>query len=99
MAQATNIIYGARICLDNREAVSLPKRTQHERIECTEGVIWVTFPGDPKDYLLKTGERLTVGRGATAVISAIGKAAFCLVPAEDSPPRPVGEDLAHTHAA
>jgi hypothetical protein len=99
MANATNITYGARVCLDNREAVSLPKRSRHERIVCTEGVIWVTFPGDPKDYLLKTGERLTVGKGATAVVSAIGKAAFCLVTAGDSPPRPVGEDLARTHAA
>ena len=99
MTTGKNIRCGEPVRLDNREALSLPRQPSCREIVCTEGVIWVTFPGDPLDYLLKRGERLTVGRGGEAVVSAIGKAVFCLTEDDDVPDRPVRQDLTRTHAA
>ena len=79
MATAMNVRYGARVLLDNREAFCLPRQRRGREIVCTEGVIWVTFPDDPHDYLLKKGERILTERNREAVISAIGKAEFSLV--------------------
>jgi hypothetical protein len=90
---------GARIRLDNREVFSLARRAGCREIVCTEGVIWVTFPGDPQDYLLNKGERMLTEASSEVVISGIGKAEFSLIHEGDSPPRPAGEDLTRTYAA
>jgi hypothetical protein len=79
MANGKSAGCGTRINLDNREAFSLPRRSRCREIVCAEGVIWVTFPGDPQDYLLKKGGRVLAGRETSAVISAIGRSAFSLI--------------------
>lgn len=79
MASRSKIRYGERIPLDNREAFSLSRRSGCREIVCTDGVIWVTFQGDPEDYLLRQGGRLLTGEGGNVVISAIGKSGFSLM--------------------
>jgi hypothetical protein len=79
MANAMNVGYNARVRLDNREAVSLPRRSRCREIVCIDGVIWVTFPGDPHDYVLKKGERILAEGNTEAVISGIGKSEFSLI--------------------
>jgi hypothetical protein len=73
-----------RIHLDNREAFSLPRLSRGLEIMCTDGVIWVTFHGDLRDYVLKKGDRLLTVKGGNAVISAIGKSEFALMPGDGS---------------
>lgn len=58
---------------------SLPPSSPCSEIVCTEGVIWVTFTGDPEDYLLSKGGRLSTGKRQGAVISGIGRSEFSLV--------------------
>jgi hypothetical protein len=70
---------GERFFLDGGEAFSLDQSTPCSEIICTEGVIWVTFTGDPEDYLLSKGERLSRGKRQGAVISGIGRSEFSLV--------------------
>jgi hypothetical protein len=76
MMAGKNIRYGARVRLDNRQAVSLPRQPRRREIACTGGVIWVTFPGDPRDYVLRKDERVMAEKNTPAVISAIGKSEF-----------------------
>ncbi len=73
MTTRKGIRSGARIRLEDREAFSLGRGPGDREIACSDGVIWVTFTGDPCDHLLRKGERIPVSRG-TAVVSAIGKA-------------------------
>ncbi len=70
---------GERVLLNNGEAFSLPPSSPCREIVCTEGVIWVTFPGDPQDYVLLKGNRLSTGKKKNAVISGIGRSEFSLI--------------------
>lgn len=79
MTSSTLTRCGQRFALDGGEAFSLPPSLPCSEIVCTEGVIWVTFTGDPGDYLLSKGERLSTGRKRGAVISGIGRSEFSLV--------------------
>jgi hypothetical protein len=41
--------------LDAHDVTTL---SEHEQILVEKGRLWVTYEGDPKDYLVETGERL-----------------------------------------
>lgn len=99
MLNKDRIRCGERISLDDREAFSLPRWSGCREIVCTEGVIWVTFLGDPEDYLLKKGNRIVTTEGGHAVISGIGKSEFSLVQDEGAPGRTPLQELKRTYAA
>jgi hypothetical protein len=79
MTSSTRTRCGQRFTLDGGGVFSLPPSSPCGEIVCTEGVIWVTFTGDPEDYLLSKGERLSTGKKQGAVISGIGRSEFSLV--------------------
>jgi hypothetical protein len=99
MANGKNGGCGTRISLDNRETFSLPRRSRCREIVCIDGVIWVTFSGDRKDYLLGKGERVRAAGDAGAVISAIGRSEFSLVQDDEAAARPALRGLAGVYAA
>ena len=70
---------GERVSLDYREAFPLPRRLACREVVCTDGMIWVTFRGDPQDYILKKGDRLMVGGNRGAIISGLGRSEFSLI--------------------
>ena len=39
-------------------------------LRCLEGIVWVTRPGDPRDYFLRAGEELRLGSAGPAVVEA-----------------------------
>ncbi len=64
--------------LDGREALRIHRLAPCTEIECRDGVTWVTFTGDPTDYILRRGERLLVRQGRGAVFSSLGGSRFFL---------------------
>lgn len=46
------------------------------RVECTEGTLWLTQPGDPQDHLLKAGQSFVVNHAGTVLVQGLpnGKA-------------------------
>jgi len=47
-------------------------KLESETIHCTAGHLWVTFEGDPKDYLLAAGENLVVPNQGKVLVSGPG---------------------------
>jgi hypothetical protein len=82
MASKKKMRLNERIHLDNREAFSLPRLSRGLEVMCTDGVIWVTFHSDPRDYVLKKGDRLLMVKGRNALVSAIGESEFVLLPGD-----------------
>jgi hypothetical protein len=64
------------VILDDRRAMLIRRLPPCAEIECTDGVVWVTFSGDPVDYILRKGDRLVTGKVRNAVFSAMGTARF-----------------------
>ena len=64
------------VVLDGHRAMLIPRLPPCAEIACTDGVIWVTFSGDPADYILRKGDRLLAGRVRDAVFSAMGTSQF-----------------------
>ena len=79
MTRAATMRCGERVLLNNGEAFYLPPSSPCREIVCTEGVIWVTFHGDPQDYVLLKGGRLSTGKKKNAVISGFGRSEFSLI--------------------
>lgn len=46
---------------------------------CDAGVLWVTQPGDNQDYVLTSGQKLTVTKPGKLVIEAMREADFRVV--------------------
>ena len=44
-------------------------------IYCTDGMLWVTQRGDPKDYILNKGEMFTASHSGLVLVQAIKNAA------------------------
>jgi len=98
MAVGKNARCGARLNLDNREVFSVPPQSMCREIVCTEGVIWVTFPGDLQDYVLTKGQSIRAGRNRSALISAIGRSEFSLIQDAGVPAGSALRDLERTWA-
>jgi Protein of unknown function (DUF2917) len=47
-----------------------------DAILVTNGVLWVTQEGDPKDYVLSAGEHFVANRHGTVVVEALTDAAM-----------------------
>ena len=41
------------------------------RIECLQGILWITQDSDPRDLILFPGEHLVVDRGPRVIVQAL----------------------------
>lgn len=46
---------------------------------CEKGLLWLTQPGDYKDYMLKPGDRLTVSKQSNFLIEALSEARISIL--------------------
>ena len=44
---------------------------RHTRIDCVDGVAWVTIDNDPRDVVLTRGQSFVVDRSADVIVCAI----------------------------
>jgi hypothetical protein len=51
-------------------------------IRCSRGLLWVTQPRDPRDYVLRAGEGMAITRRGPILIQALSDSAVQLTPAE-----------------
>jgi hypothetical protein len=61
------------LLLHPRELVNLDNRQNRMAIECRNGVVWVTCPGEHQDYILRPGKRYVPRTKGAIVIEAIGE--------------------------
>ncbi|MBL0698772.1 DUF2917 domain-containing protein [Comamonas sp. JC664] len=47
-------------------------------LTCTEGELWLTYEGDPRDYVLRPGDRTWLERAGHVVVQALRASRFCL---------------------
>lgn len=47
------------------------ERVRGKTVECVEGRLWVTQPGDPVDYILGAGDKLAIASRGTVLVEAI----------------------------
>ena len=45
-------------------------------ISCTNGTLWVTQEGDPRDYILEQGRNFWVTRSGTVIVQALNDSKF-----------------------
>lgn len=62
------------LLLRQREVLNLDNSQHHTAIECKNGVIWVTSPGEYQDHILHAGRRYVPKTKGTVVIEAIAEA-------------------------
>jgi hypothetical protein len=68
------------IRLPARRIFRIDQRLGDMQIESLNGTLWLTLPDDPNDYVLHSGERLTVrskGKGR-ALLQALSDASFTI---------------------
>jgi hypothetical protein len=65
--------------LENTQVAAYVGKLKGHRIEVTSGAVWVTQSGDPEDYILSAGEKLTITHPGMVVIQPAksGSASFC----------------------
>ena len=61
------------LLLRSRELLHLNNRQNQMAIECKDGLIWVTCPGEYQDHILRAGRRFVPKTKGTIVIEAIGE--------------------------
>ncbi|MFO6420547.1 DUF2917 domain-containing protein [Hylemonella sp. W303a] len=60
----------------------MPVAFRHARgcwIECTQGRLWLTVPGQPEDIFLSPGERVRIGSNGLALVSGFPSGTVRLV--------------------
>jgi hypothetical protein len=62
----------AEVQLKGSSMLRLERVTRLVTIRSTGGVLWVTQQGFPEDYVLRTGEKITLSKGGVIVIQALG---------------------------
>ncbi|MDI6728935.1 MAG: DUF2917 domain-containing protein [Thermodesulfovibrionales bacterium] len=60
-----------KICMYEDSMVRLERDARGIIIGCTEGILWITQQDDFTDYLLHSGERLTINRKGLVIITAL----------------------------
>jgi len=61
------------LLLQPREVLNLDNNQNRMAIECKNGVIWVTCPGEHQDHILHAGRRYVPKNKGAIVIEAIGE--------------------------
>jgi hypothetical protein len=69
---------GNRIQLSANRIFRIDQRLGDMEIQALGGTLWVTLPNDPKDYVLRSGERMTVRRKGTVLLEALTEASFSI---------------------
>jgi len=47
-------------------------------LTCAEGELWLTYEGDPRDYVLRPGDSMRLERAGHVVVQALRTSRFCL---------------------
>jgi len=65
--------------LQERDFIRAEKTDAGTTVVCEKGILWLTQSNDLKDYMLKTGERMTVNQKSTILIEAMSEARVSIV--------------------
>ena len=68
----------SRIQLSANRIFRIDRRLGDMEIQALNGTLWVTLPGDPQDYVLKQGDRLSVRAKGTVLLEALSEASFTI---------------------
>ena len=66
------------IQLSARRIFRIDQRLGDMEIEALGGTLWVTLPNDPHDYVLRSGERVTVRSKGAVLLEALSEARFTI---------------------
>jgi len=55
-------------------------------VRCVSGQVWITFHGDPTDYVLRPGQSMVLALPTALVMSSARGAELCLVPERQEAP-------------
>jgi hypothetical protein len=54
------------------------EESEHARIRCDDGMVWITQDGDPRDVVLSAGQQFTVDRPGQVVVFSLNGATLQL---------------------
>lgn len=60
----------------NSSAIARVSCPRGQRITCVSGALWLTFDGQPEDYVLEAGQSMFCEHDAPLLIAALGLAAW-----------------------
>ena len=72
--QVGNLVSNAAeidVCLSRDQVFKMTGDKRGIQIACQEGNLWVTQADDPKDYMLKDGDRFVVTRPGLIVVQGV----------------------------
>jgi hypothetical protein len=67
-----------KIQLSANRIFRIDQRLGDMEIQALNGTLWVTLPNDPQDYVLKSGDRLSVRSKGTVLLEALSEASFTI---------------------
>lgn len=76
MNMNTNVLPKANIHMHRREFQRINKIKPGSTLFCDSGVLWVTQTGDRRDYVLFSGETMTVSKRGRVLVEAMRDANF-----------------------
>lgn len=76
MSLITNVRPKANIQMQRREFQRMNKVKPGSTLFCDSGVLWVTQSGDRRDYILFSGETMTVTKRGRVLVEAMRDANF-----------------------
>jgi hypothetical protein len=79
MIMNTNMQPNSTIHLRRRDFQRINKIKPGSELACDAGVLWVTQPGDRKDYILLPGDKMIVTSRGKVLVEAMREAAFHLI--------------------
>jgi hypothetical protein len=62
--------HSERVSLASGQVISRELRAGTQ-VRCEAGVLWLTLPGDTRDYVLKAGQSLTLPRSGKVVVQGM----------------------------
>jgi hypothetical protein len=66
------------IQLSARRIFRIDRRLGDMEIEALGGTLWLTLPNDPHDYVLRSGDRVSVQPKGTVLLQALSEARFTI---------------------
>jgi len=74
----TKILPNEEVRLHRRDFQRLDKVKRGSTLSCDSGVLWVTQPGDHRDYILLSGDQMEVTKRGKVLVEAMREATLHL---------------------
>lgn len=62
------------LVLNTGEIISIDGDARNLTVSCLSGALWMTQPEDPKDYIIRPGEKFVVSRKGLIAVTALESA-------------------------